>query len=252
MESGISFTEMPQSTIRLKKWISNQLPDRFVYRYLIYSSKVPNQRIFQDAFDAADPTKTALDIGANRGIVSYYMSKRFPKIHTFEPNTIMGAFLERVLPSTCVLHRCALSDQAGETNLSLALEEGMPIHGRGRILEVPEPTGAFEVQKIHLETLDSLGIKNIGIIKIDVEGHEEKVIRGGMKTILENKPVLVIEIEKRHTQKPVGDTLALILSLGYEGFYFENEVKYPVSEFKEKMQDPEYPAYINDFLFLPK
>ena len=238
--------------IRFKKWVSSHLPDRFVYRYLIFSSTVPNQRIFQEGFNAADPSKIALDIGANRGIVSYFMSKRFPKVHSFEPNTIMGAFLSKVLPSTCTLHCCALSDQSGSDELVLAFEEGVPIHGRGRILGASKPTGKFAIQKILLETLDSQGLENIGFIKIDVEGHEEKVLRGGMKTLLKNKPVLVIEIEKRHTLRPVSGTIAMILSLGYEGFYFENGNKHSVSEFKEHMQDPEHPCYINDFLFLPK
>ena len=223
-----------------------------VYRALIRLSTISEQKIFQEGFQAADPSKTALDIGANRGIVSYFMSRRFAKVHSFEPNADLGVFLKKVLPPNCTLHQCALSYEMGESELALAMESGIAIHGRGKILEAPEPSQSYAVQKIKLETLDSQGLKNIGFIKIDVEGHEEKVIRGGLNTLRESKPVLIVEIEKRHAGKPAGETIALIESLGYNGYFFENGQRHPVSEFRESMQDPDYPYYINDFLFLPK
>lgn len=243
---------MGELKIRFSKWVSKNLPDRLVYRYLIKVSLVPKQIVYQAGFDAADPKKNAVDIGANRGIASYYMSLRFPHVDTFEPNLDLEDFLEKVLPKNCTLHRCGLSDQLGETELSLVMESGVPIHGRGKILSAPDPSHSFLVQKIKLETLDAQALKNVGLIKIDVEGHEEKVIRGGINTFKENKPVLIIEIEKRHTNKPVRDTIQFIESLGYDGYFFENDVRRSTNEFEERMQDSEYPFYINDFLFLPK
>jgi hypothetical protein len=150
------------------------------------------------------------------------------------------------------LHKCALSNEPGESALSVALEDGIPIHGRGKILASPQASGPFAVQKIRLETLDSQGLRNIGFIKIDVEGHEENVIRGGIETLKQNKPVLVVEIEKRHAGKPAGATIGLIEKLGYRGYFFDGGRRRPVSEYEERMQDPGYPSYINDFLFLPK
>ena len=52
-----------------------------------------------------------------------------------------------------------------------------------------------------MKRLDDIKIKNdIGFIKIDVEGHEKNVIQGGLDTIKKNKPVLLIEIEEKHTK----------------------------------------------------
>jgi FkbM family methyltransferase len=254
---------MGHAKIRVTKWIAKRVPSKILYRTLIRMSTIPKQTIFQEAFAAADPSRTALDIGTNRGIVSYFMSKRFAAVHSFEPNAELCAFLEKVLPANCTLHRCALSDEAGQSALSVALESGIPIHGRGRILaeeKASRPAGAgpsanepaYAVQAIKLETLDAQALKNIGFIKIDVEGHEEKVIRGGLATLRDNRPVLVVEIEKRHTGRPAGDTIRLIESLGYAGYFFENGKRRPSSEYRETMQDPGYPAYINDFMFLPK
>ena len=51
----------------------------------------------------------------------------------------------------------------------------------------------FNVKKNKLDNL--IKSKNIGFIKIDVEGHELEVINGARKLIKENKPILLIEIE---------------------------------------------------------
>ncbi len=241
-----------QAKVRLTKWISRQLPDSLVYQILIRLSSIPKQQIFQEAFRAADPGKTALDIGANRGIVSYFMSQRFAKVHSFEPNFELGRFLEKVLPSNCSLHKCALSDEAGQSELALSTEGGVPIHGRGRVLKESEASESYVFQDIRLDTLDSQGLDNIGLIKIDVEGHEVNVIKGGLKTLQRNKPILLVEIEKQHTGKPAKETIDFIESLGFVGFFFENGRKRSVSEYREFMQDPANPHYINDFLFFPR
>lgn len=60
--------------------------------------------------------------------------------------------------------------------------------------------------------LDDLHIDNISLIKMDVEGFEMEVIRGGKETILRNKPVLIVEIFKDHQ---LIDRIKEIKSLGY-------------------------------------
>jgi FkbM family methyltransferase len=238
--------------IRLTKWLSARLPARLVYRILIRRSTLERQPIFREAFRLADPSRNAVDIGANRGIVSFLMSSRFPRVHSFEPNAELAGFLAKVLPANCTLHRCALSDHPGESLFAVAMESGIPIHGRGRLLEDPSAANPQATQSVRLETLDAQDLGDVGLIKIDVEGHEEKVIRGALETLRKNRPVLVVEIERRHTGKPVRDTLALVESLGYAGWFFEGESKRPTDEYREEMQEPGHPHYVNDFLFVPR
>ena len=252
MKMSVIFLFMYNLKLHFSKWVASLLPEKIVYRYLIWVSKIPSSKIFQEGFKLTNPSKTVVDIGANRGIVTYYMSQTFPKVHTFEPNTDLIPFLQKVLPKNCTFHPCGLSNIPGENILSVAMEEGIPINGRGKIFEQKDPNGKFQDLKIRLETLDEQNLENIGLIKIDVEGHEEKAIQGAEKTISKFHPILIVEIEKRHTKKPTSEIIHYIESLGYDGFFFEGELRRPVSEFKEHMQDPGYPYYINDFLFLPK
>jgi FkbM family methyltransferase len=242
--------------VRFTKWVSRRLPDVLLYRILVRRANLDNHALFQAGISAADPRKIALDIGANRGTFTWHLAQKFPQVHAFEPNQELGEFLSKVIPRNCTLHRCALSETSGQDELALAVEAGVPIHGRGRILNATEVAKArpedFAVQKISLETLDDQNLSGIGFIKIDVEGHEEKVLRGGLVTLRREKPVLIIEIEKRHTGKPVAETHRLIESLGYRGYFFEGTQQRPLSEFEESMQEPRKGTYINDFLFLPQ
>jgi FkbM family methyltransferase len=47
--------------------------------------------------------------------------------------------------------------------------------------------------KVTTKTLDSLNLTNVTMIKIDVEGHENAVLNGGVETIKRNSPVIFIE-----------------------------------------------------------
>lgn len=47
---------------------------------------------------------------------------------------------------------------------------------------------------MELRTVDSFGFKNVSLIKIDVEGYEDHVLDGAVRTIGAHRPVLVVEI----------------------------------------------------------
>lgn len=49
---------------------------------------------------------------------------------------------------------------------------------------------------VPVATLDSFAIENVGLIKIDVEGFEEEVLKGGIETINRCRPVLYIEDDR--------------------------------------------------------
>ena len=49
---------------------------------------------------------------------------------------------------------------------------------------------------VPVQTLDSHHFENVGLIKIDTQGHELRVLRGGIETLEKNKPVVVFEINE--------------------------------------------------------
>lgn len=64
--------------------------------------------------------------------------------------------------------------------------------------------------------LDSFGLTNINFIKINVEGHEEYVLRGSVKTLEANgyPPILFESWPERSVDVPAG-LFTFIGSLGY-------------------------------------
>ena len=67
-------------------------------------------------------------------------------------------------------------------------------------------------------TIDSLNLKRISAIKVDVEGFEENVLRGARETIIEFKPSVMVEqkrdFAKRFDLRVLG-AIEYLTDLGY-------------------------------------
>lgn len=55
--------------------------------------------------------------------------------------------------------------------------------------------------KVATRKLDSFNFKNISFVKIDVEGHELKLLQGARKFFQINKPDCIIEVNKKNLSK---------------------------------------------------
>jgi FkbM family methyltransferase len=127
---------------------------------------------------------TVIDVGAFIGDHTLaYLNKvgKDGHVYAFEPNN--AAF-------DCLKHNCrgAVVFNVGLSDKEELLSyETNPNAGAGRITG----TGTSKVQTI---CLDTLAIKAVSFIKIDVEGFELNVLRGALKTIQKFKPKMWIEI----------------------------------------------------------
>ena len=205
----------------------------------------------------ADRSKDALDIGVYRGVYSYKLSQNFKNIHSFEPNPLLFPYLEKNLKKivkNIKLYNLALSDKNGVAELKLPsrsksifksnIEElyklgAATIHPHNNIKN-------YKKFSIKTAKLDDIGINNkIGFIKIDVEGHEKNVLMGGKSLIEEHKPVMLVEIEERHTKKPIKETINFIRNFNYNCYYlYENNMIDIDKIFPKDLE--------NNFIFLPK
>ncbi|WP_150523911.1 FkbM family methyltransferase [Roseibium sediminis] len=63
------------------------------------------------------------------------------------------------------------------------------------------------------------------VIKIDVEGYEGKVVRGGLRTFAMHKPIVLLELHKSKHLKRTGmtrkDVVKPLYDAGYTGIFFE-------------------------------
>lgn len=171
-------------------------------------SKLKNEEVLISPFDAMPNNlnvKWILDIGANIGNVAIAGLNSYPnaKVMCFEPVKSTFAVLKKNMKpyaSRCFLYNVALSDveESGYINITTA-------HGANSIKPQAEyhkelnPHVRFlEKQEISMVKLDDFQIKlpsiKIDIMKIDVEGFELNVLKGGEKFITSNVDIIIIEI----------------------------------------------------------
>ena len=175
----------------------------------------------------------SVDVGVYRGVYSYRLSQLTKHVHSFEPNPLLFPYLQKnlkKLAENITLYKTALSDEEVETDLKIPKRfktlnknnyEEMYKLGASTIHKKNLLTGnEFITLKVKTAKLDDiLSNKEIGFIKIDVEGHEKNVINGAVEIIRRNKPSLLVEIEERHSKTSVEETLNFINKLGYKSYF---------------------------------
>ncbi len=243
-----------------KKLIRAVLPNSIHLPLLYYYFKITGQLDDEISLITRHITnyRRAIDIGANIGIYSYALSKYFNRVDAFEPNIECSKMLRTYASrkSNITTHNVGLSNKKGGSVLYIPkINKNTLNAGLGSI---EDPGGDRVKMQIELRCLDDYNFKNVGFIKIDVEGHELEVLKGATKTIQNNKPIIYIEIEQRHLKgKKIDQVINFILSFGYEGGFYQNKNFYHIKHFSyEKNQLPylndQYsPNYINNFLFKP-
>lgn len=126
----------------------------------------------------------AVDIGGHCGLWSMHLAGLFNHVYAFEPIPIhRDAFQLNVDMTNVDLIPVALGDKVGEVRLKW----GEVSSGDTKVTEETENTILAD-----MKTLDDFWIKP-DFIKIDTEGFELFILKGGEETILQNKPVIIVE-----------------------------------------------------------
>ena len=216
----------------------NFLPQSYLFEKRIKRSiKNNDEKELQLLKKIIIPETDTIDIGVYRGVYSYEMAKYSKMVHAFEPNPIIFKDIELNLGKIIKninLYNFALSDKENKVLLKVPIrnknydksnyEEYFQM-GRATIHE-QNVMGDIETFEIKSKKLDNFTFSNrISFIKIDVEGHEMSVIKGAENTIKQYKPTLLVEIEEKHSKQKVLESINYINSLGYESFFYDNELK---------------------------
>lgn len=128
----------------------------------------------------------AIDAGANYGLMSYHLNPRFKQIHAFEIDTkVCNCLTENVRRfdlKNVTVHNHGLGDS--EKSVSLRYNK----NSFATHVDPETKEGEYKIK-----TLDSLNLGDCNFIKIDCEGYEPHIIRGGERTIKSFKPVIIME-----------------------------------------------------------
>ena len=156
-----------------------------------------------------------VDVGANTGLYAVLAAHARPgmDVHAFEP---FPPVLE-VLRSNVALNRpfahvtvhpLAISDTAGPCTLHLPPPLGSIIHTSASMDPDFNPPGG-EVVSAQATTLDEFwfdgGQPRVGVVKIDTEGTEDRVLAGGRQLVERERPLLIYEVLPRAAVDGIAD-----------------------------------------------
>lgn len=137
------------------------------------------------AVNLVNPEKTFVDIGAHVGTYSTTFAEKCTNVVSFEAcpktfNYLCANIALRGLDYKITPHRLALGAEEGETTFYIRSDDG----GGNTCVKLNDIE--YPKIKVPVRTLDSFNIRNIGLIKIDVEGFEKNVLQGALETLKES------------------------------------------------------------------
>jgi FkbM family methyltransferase len=148
----------------------------------------------------------ALDIGCNSGLWTYGLSKqkKINQILSFEPNKKKTKYIHAYNNNKIKIFHHALSNKNGVKILNIPIYKNIELDGWASLENIKDfKKKFFKFIKIKVTTrkLDSFNFRNISFVKIDVEGHELKLLAGARKFFEINKPNCIIEVNKKNLPK---------------------------------------------------
>jgi FkbM family methyltransferase len=159
---------------------------------------------------------TVLDIGANKGIYSFWMARAVGAsghVLAFEPQPEMRSYIESRKAGfgwqNVTVVETAPSNAAGMAQLAR-----QRIGDGSASLQPCRRGDDSETITVPLAKLDDMGsLRDLKFIKCDVEGHEQQVFRGAEQTIRSHRPV--VQFEAIASEAP--ELFSFFLGLGYSG-----------------------------------
>lgn len=195
----------------------------------------------------------AIDIGANVGVWSYWLSKYAKQVESFEPNPKVFNALKNIKIKNVNSYNIALSNKTGSVDL-LIPKGSKGFSNQGASLSSIKVQGEHKSISIEAKRLDEYNFLDVDFIKIDVEGHEHEVIEGARETIKKFKPTMVIEMEEKHNQIPIEEQISSVEKMGYQCCVFINETIIKIKEIdldKFHRNPTNKDTYLFNFIFYP-
>lgn len=139
-----------------------------------------------------------IDVGSHKGEILDLMLRYAPngKHYAFEPIPYLFEELENNYKTKANIFPFALSDKDGESSFQLVKNAPAYSGIKKRRYDISNPE--IEEIKVELKKLDNIIPKEdkISLIKIDVEGGEFDVLKGAIKILKRDKPIIIFECGK--------------------------------------------------------
>lgn len=112
-----------------------------------------------------------------------------------------------------VLTNAGLDAESGSASLAISNRVGLPLGGASRVIRNSSRARWWDSEKVDLVTVDETvgSDRQVTVLQLDVEGHEQQALAGAMRTIARCRPLIVLE-----TVPDAGWVAANLAPLGYQ------------------------------------
>ena len=180
------------------------------------------EKLFKGRLDK----RVILDIGANIGNHTLAFSKISKKVYAFEPNIFVFELLK--INTKRLKNVEIFNFGASDRNQSIVAKIPKLNWGGGSLAldeKNSQPNKFIEVL-FKLKSFDQVKMfskMNIGMIKIDVEGHELNAFKGMKLLLKKTKPIILFE-QNRGIYNWTSDEVEFLRSIGYKHLYELNKI----------------------------
>lgn len=180
---------------------------------------------------------TAVDIGAHKGAYTYWMARSVGtagRVIAVEPQADLAESLRATLREAGLRQaevlNAAASDRPGQALINIPRDS---THGAS--LGALHPARAADALPVDLLTLDQVYGRagRLDFVKIDAEGHELAIVRGGLEACRHARPALLIESEARAhdgDRTHIEALEELLGPLGYRGEFHDGRIWRPLDQ----------------------
>jgi FkbM family methyltransferase len=193
--------------------LSNGAPERYMLLFL----RDTMQRLSRDG------QGVFIDVGANFGSHSLFMSRYVKVVHAFEPYEPALERLRRVIAinqvPNIIVHPVGLGDKTAKIPFFKPPDENQAMGSFvPDLFRENRPYHKLEIV-VGDDALREVGVDRVHVIKIDLEGYEKPVLTGLHRTLISNRPVVHFELTTKPSS-PVSfksmDEIVTIFPHGYK------------------------------------
>ncbi|NNJ54740.1 MAG: FkbM family methyltransferase [Bacteroidia bacterium] len=226
--------------------------DRYLWIFTLYKLKTlkydEHENDFFHFVSLLPKEAIVLDIGANLGLMSYYLSKSSKKVYAFEPMPNNYEVIEKLktrykLDNLQILKN-ALGNKNQKIQLVLPVVDGVKKQGLSHVVDEKmtefNDGKLFETDCYKLDDVPQLKDETISAIKIDVENFEYEVFQGAEELIKKNKPIIYCELWNNQNRL---DCFEFFSKLNYDRFVYVDKKLKAING---------NPSDIQNFFFIPK
>ena len=212
VSAAVPVPENCELRINFRLELTDEL-SRLLYFFGYDHYEVPVRKILTKILDElpSDDSCHLLEVGGNIGYYTLLLGAlamfgRKGHVHAFEPSPLVFQLLRRNLSLNgrlpITLNEAAVSDVDGGCTLFLAHQD----YGHSGASLVPgaiAQVGAVTVKSITLDGyVAKLGDGRVGLLKMDCEGAEARVLAGAERILRRDSPNIVLEILPRYPSMP--------------------------------------------------